>query len=109
MSAAGCLHPHCTAPVDYGPLCWEHAPVWRDLAACAGTHLGMWFSKAADSIEACRTICRSCPVLDLCLADALAEEAGLTRANRHGTRAGLTPTERVRASVPAAAARPAVH
>lgn len=41
-----------------------------------------------------KALCAGCPVADLCLADALAEEKGLSEHSRYLVRGGLTPKGR---------------
>lgn len=71
---------------------------WRDRAACLG--LDPLFDTVVDHREdlaAARKavdICATCPVTQVCLDDALEEEAGLPTRGRHGIRGGLTPAER---------------
>ena len=50
-----------------------------------------------------RRICGLCTVRDICLAEALAEEAGTARSDRYGYRGGLGPTQRAQLDREAAA------
>jgi Transcription factor WhiB/Lsr2 len=69
------------------------APRWEDRAACLGWDTDLWFPAVGGAVpgELPRRVCRSCPVQNECLDDALSTE---TAAYRHGIRAGLTPAER---------------
>lgn len=93
-----CIHPQCSTPTTTATLCDHHAPTWRDLAACQGTDLALWFTRAADAVATARDICAGCPVRSPCLTDALEAEVGLPIANRHGIRAGLDPAQRATAT-----------
>jgi WhiB family redox-sensing transcriptional regulator len=63
---------------------------WRSHAACRHADPDLFFPKPGDYVTAAEAIavCRTCPVTDACLQDALD-----TR-ERHGIRGGLTPFER---------------
>lgn len=45
--------------------------------------------------DAGRWICKSCPVADRCLAEAMADEGGKSTQYRHGLRGGYDPMERL--------------
>jgi len=63
---------------------------WADRAACQGQDLDAFFTESAAGVAAAKQICRSCPVRQLCLAEALRAEDG----SRYGIYGGLTPDER---------------
>lgn len=74
---------------------------WRESAACAqidpaGADIAFFPSESsmdAHKYDYAVSICRRCPVMAECLADAMATEApGLS--SRHGVRGGLTPGQR---------------
>jgi hypothetical protein len=91
---------------------------WLDLAACLGTPLDWWYwrdSEAEDEGPPMDTrerarwsehrraraerLCRSCPVQQECFEDVMRLEVNprgspKSKENRHGYRAGLTPSER---------------
>lgn len=67
---------------------------WRDHAACAGRD-DLFFGAQGGSYDEARVICRACPVLGDCLADALATESTGDPRDHAGMRAGLTPVELV--------------
>ena len=77
-----------TAPATTG--------TWVDDAACVGTDPELWFptttsEKRGDPYREARAICRTCPVVEPCLADALRVDA---EHGAHGMRAALTPGQR---------------
>ena len=104
-----CLWPTCHAKAAHGPLCADHGPSWRQLAACRGTDLAVWFHNGPDNVAAARDICAHCPVARPCLADALDAEHGLPASKRFGVRAGLDPAQRVAAAHRSAQTMPAVN
>lgn len=63
---------------------------WRALASCAGMDPGLFFPRSGsrDDAAQARAVCRSCPVRDECLEDAL--DIG----DKFGIRAGTSPGER---------------
>lgn len=69
-------------------------------AACAGPyeaeHHQLWFPEESDmeSLRAAVRICKACPIRELCLETALAEEAGTGRHSRWGVRGGMTSRQR---------------
>lgn len=69
---------------------------WSDQAACRDEHSDVMFPEPgdADGKAYAKSICAGCPVLDACLAEALADEGGKTKAYRFGVRGGLTPSQR---------------
>ncbi|MGW6695589.1 WhiB family transcriptional regulator [Rhodococcus sp. NPDC054953] len=68
---------------------------WINDAACRGQDTDLWFpGPAGDSGAAGIRICQQCSVREQCLADAMAEERGLSREQRHGIRGGLTRKQR---------------
>lgn len=66
---------------------------WQTRAACAGMGPDLFFPAPGpdpDGDAAVRSLCRACPVTDMCLAE------GLHPQNiHHGIWAGLRPAERV--------------
>lgn len=66
---------------------------WRLRGACRTPQLAaLMFDHR--QVAAARTVCASCPVVEVCLQTALAEER--TALYRYGVRGGLAPVERVR-------------
>lgn len=69
-------------------------------AACAGPdqaeHHEQWFPEESDmdALRAAVRVCVSCPIRELCLQTALAEEAGTGRHSRWGVRGGMTARQR---------------
>jgi WhiB family redox-sensing transcriptional regulator len=73
---------------------------WRDIAACRGTSIDIWFApenamtpkqrSAAEKerVSLAKKICAGCPVREECLRYALDHD------ERHGILGGLTPGER---------------
>ena len=90
-----CVYPSCESRAATGALCQYHGGSWRDCARCAGSPLTLWFSTGAADIAEARNTCADCPVRGACLADVLADEAGLPLSRRHGIRAGLDAAQRV--------------
>lgn len=73
-------------------LSYEHAPDWRDQAACKGK-TDLFFIEARctnqhKQIKDCRAICEECPVIDDCRRWALAEHID------YGFVGGMTVNER---------------
>ncbi|MDO5535538.1 MAG: WhiB family transcriptional regulator [Propionibacteriaceae bacterium] len=73
---------------------------WQDRALCATAPTpDVFFPEAANTHAytlAALSYCRACPVRDECLAAALDEEAGATRAYTFGIRGGMLPNARWR-------------
>lgn len=67
---------------------------WRASAACAGSDPDMFFAKARDLTMEARRVCSGCPVKQLCLDAAMAEEKASPAKIRAGIRGGLTPRQR---------------
>jgi WhiB family redox-sensing transcriptional regulator len=65
-------------------------PDWRRQAACRHADPDLFFPKVGDHQTAAGAVavCRSCPVIDACLRDALAS------GEHHGIRGGLTAIQR---------------
>ena len=61
---------------------------WRELAACRGTDLNLFFPGRGESAEPARRVCASCPVRQPCLDYALSH--GIV----HGIWGGLTERDR---------------
>ncbi len=76
------------------------SPSWQTRGLCAGQP-DRWFfptgsGQATNHAYAKgRRVCARCPVRDLCLADAMRMERGLSLQFRHGMWGGMTPEERV--------------
>jgi hypothetical protein len=65
---------------------------WTFWAACRGEDPELFFSDDRDDHNAAKTICRSCPVLAECRADAFATDLSIP----YGIRGGLSANERRR-------------
>lgn len=66
---------------------------WASRAACTEVGLDVFYRVGgSDPWRDARRICAGCPVVDECLQEALAQEAG--ERWRHGYRGGMAPTER---------------
>lgn len=64
---------------------------WAERGACAGYYdPEVFFSDAALKVEEAKALCRRCPVVSECLAEALRAEV----TPRYGISGGLTPDER---------------
>ena len=61
---------------------------WRELAACRGTDLGLFFPERGESAEPARRVCARCPVREPCL------DYAVTNRIVHGVWGGLTGRER---------------
>ena len=61
---------------------------WRELAACRGTDLGLFFPDRGESAGPARQVCAACPVRQPCLDYAISN--GIV----HGIWGGLTERER---------------
>jgi hypothetical protein len=78
-------------------------PAWTEAEGlnCAPTakgrlgrrHMDRWDTPVKSEAE---RLCAGCPVQDICLAAAVAEERGLSAGNRYMVRGGVTPQGRVR-------------
>jgi WhiB family redox-sensing transcriptional regulator len=68
---------------------------WQRYALCAETDPDLFYADRGTTQErAAVAICQTCPVLQECLAEVLAEEGGRGKEARYGIRAGLTPGQR---------------
>ena len=69
---------------------------WREVAACRGMADDTFFPDPGDTaaVNHAKTVCAGCPVRRACLAEALAEEGGRTKAYRFGVRGGKTHGQR---------------
>ncbi|MDJ0460638.1 WhiB family transcriptional regulator [Streptomyces sp. H27-C3] len=80
------------------PDAWPRARHWVNAAACAD--LGELFIPAdgePSEYSTAKWVCRTkCPVVEQCLASAMAEEGHADHRTRAGVRGGLTPGERAR-------------
>jgi len=65
---------------------------WRDLAACRGMDINLFFSERGDwhSVQAAKAACAACPVREQCLAEAIEEDEH----SGHGIRGGVGPKVR---------------
>ena len=61
---------------------------WRELAACRGTDLEVFFPERGESAEPARQVCAACPVRQPCL------DYAITNRITHGIWGGLTERER---------------
>jgi WhiB family redox-sensing transcriptional regulator len=61
---------------------------WRELAACRGTGLEVFFPDRGESAEPARQVCARCPVRQPCL------DYAITNRISHGIWGGLTERER---------------
>jgi WhiB family redox-sensing transcriptional regulator len=68
-------------------------PAWRRHAACRGQAV-LFFASDPMSHAIAVSICAGCGVREACLAEVLAEEAGLSSDERFGVRGGLRPSQR---------------
>ena len=65
---------------------------WRELGACGGTDLALWFSEDDFSVGTAKLMCAECVSREPCLEFAMSGETG--RASRYGVFGGLDPDER---------------
>ena len=86
---------------------------WRELAACRGADLSLFFPERGESAESARRVCARCPVREPCLDYAVTNRitsgvwGGLTERERRAPRSGwvrASRRERDRAIVAAEAA-----
>lgn len=70
---------------------------WLDRAACR-TDPDRMFPPLGDrhALSEAKAVCRTCPVIALCLRAALAEEGRASARNRYGVRGGCSPYARFR-------------
>lgn len=61
---------------------------WREEAACRGLLPALFYPERGEDASSARDVCRTCPVAEECLTDALVE------GERWGIWAGTTPSER---------------
>ena len=61
---------------------------WRELAACRGTDLNLFFPGRGESADPARQVCAACPVREPCL------DYAISNAITHGIWGGLTERER---------------
>lgn len=57
---------------------------WREQAACKSSDPDAWFPEASSSANAALRICRTCPVMGRCAAEAIA------RGEQHGCWGGMS-------------------
>ncbi|QMP84098.1 WhiB family transcriptional regulator [Streptomyces phage Alderaan] len=71
-------------------------PSWHRGAACAGVNVDAFFPAATDAAgrREALALCRTCPVREECLAEAMAEEGGRGKTGRFGIRGGKTASAR---------------
>ncbi len=65
-------------------------------AACLNHWPDLWHCDHPEDTAIAVAICRTCPVRQMCLDDALTEEDGVGAGYRYGIRGALTPTQRSR-------------
>ncbi len=70
------------------PVPARFAARWRDLAACRGADLDLFFPERGESADSARRICAACPVRQPCL------DYAITNRIVHGIWGGLTERER---------------
>lgn len=87
------MAPTITATAPEASEAW-HAVAWMEEAACIGRDPELFYSFDKDEEALALAVCRSCPVRETCLADAMEEEGGKRTAARFGIRGGLLPNER---------------
>jgi WhiB family redox-sensing transcriptional regulator len=81
VTARQLRHRNLTAPA-------RSAARWRELAACRGVHLEVFFPERGGSAESARQVCATCPVRQPCL------DYAITNRITHGIWGGLTERER---------------
>jgi WhiB family transcriptional regulator, redox-sensing transcriptional regulator len=70
---------------------------WEIFAACAQVDPELFYPpRGGDNGAEAKRICLACPVLEACLADAMADEHRKGPKERHGIRGGLGPRQRAR-------------
>lgn len=69
---------------------------WTQDALCAQTDPEIFFPEKGGSVREAVRVCSECPVQQVCLDAALAEESADFSYGRFGVRGGTTPRERVR-------------
>ena len=73
---------------------------WRELAACRGTDLGVFFPERGESAGPARQVCAGCPVRQACLDYAITNRiasgvwGGLTERERRALRSGWVRASR---------------
>ena len=106
MTARPPRHRSLAAPARF-------AARWRELAACRGTDLGVFFPERGESAGPARRVCAACPVRQACLDYAISNRiaygvwGGLTERERRALRSGwvrATRRERDKAVLAAEAA-----
>ena len=81
MTARLPRHRHLAAPARF-------AARWRELAACRGAELNLFFPERGESAGPARRVCSACPVREPCLDYAISNRIV------HGIWGGLTERER---------------
>ena len=81
MTACPPRHRSLAAPARF-------AARWRELAACHGADLNLFFPERGESAEPARQVCAVCPVRQPCL------DYAITNRITHGIWGGLTERER---------------
>ena len=81
MTARPPRHRSLAAPARF-------AARWRELAACRGTDLNLFFPERGESAEPARQVCAACPVRQPCL------DYAITNRISDGIWGGLTERER---------------
>ena len=81
MTASRPRHRTLAAPARF-------AARWRELAACRGADLNLFFPERGESAGAARQVCAACPVRQACL------DYAITNRITHGVWGGLPERER---------------
>lgn len=80
--------PILTPPLKY---------VWQDHAVCAQVGTDIFFVKrGGQSYAEARALCKTCPVIDICLEYALKAEVNIEVHHRFGMFGGRSPRERTK-------------
>jgi WhiB family redox-sensing transcriptional regulator len=93
VTAGQLWHRNLAAPARF-------AAHWRELAACRGTDLSLFFPSRVESAGAARRVCAQCPVRQPCLDYALSNRisygiwGGLTERERRALRSGWVRASR---------------
>ncbi len=93
MTARQPRHRNLTAPARF-------AARWRELAACRGVHLEVFFPERGESAGPARQVCAACPVRQPCLDYAITNRiadgiwGGLTERDRRALRSGWVRSSR---------------
>jgi hypothetical protein len=97
MNIKGPIHDgqcDCEAQIAQKFADQHDSDVWQDDALCAQTDPSLFVAEVGGNYGPGKFICRQCPVKSQCLADAIQEEWGVSRAFRATLRGVKTPRER---------------